>query len=427
MNNLNKFDLDVAKYTNLELKEILGLSNVEESVEIDEHIKIMQDQTLRDINLNFSDRQRIADFLLCAKKKLIEQDKITMQIPDNLDVTYGANTNYLIPNTPEANPLIQNPNTLSSSKAVINEGRGGYYPPGYINPINIKTIRRTVNLDSRFRSAYYSTKSSNFHFDLPETFRRVVNMQLDAFEIPLSLWSIGPCNNCLTISGEKVAAIIDLSYGNYTTPFSSQIFKDTSANIVTAMNKALEAKGLHTDISYGVDFISGRSIFSSFRSKNWVFNFTQDCSGIDDPDTPLPLKLGWSLGFRYGTYNLSSRPPDPVGKLYSEGIVNMDTTKYIYISVNDFTNAANNSFVAAFAESTLSKDIIARVQYQGLIQKDGLYNFGDDDDTLNATRSYYGPVDIKKLHLQVLDEYGQVVDFNNMDWSCTLSFDILYD
>ena len=117
MNNLNKFDLDVAKYTNLELKEILGLSNVQESVEIDDHIKIIQDQTLRDLNLNFSDRNRIANFLLDAKKKLIEQDNILTKIPDNINLTYGANTNYLKPNTPEANPLIQNPNTLSSSKA----------------------------------------------------------------------------------------------------------------------------------------------------------------------------------------------------------------------------------------------------------------------------------------------------------------------
>ena len=57
----------------------------------------------------------------------------------------------------------------------------------------------------------------------------------------------------------------------------------------------------------------------------------------------------------------------------------MDTIKYLYISINDFTNASNNGFVAAFSESTLSKDIIARIQYQGLIQKDGLYNFWDDD------------------------------------------------
>ena len=86
--------------------------------------------------------------------------------------------------------------------------------------------------------------------------------------------------------------------------------------------------------------------------------------------------------------------------------------------------------MAAFSSSSLSPHIIARVNYNVLVQTNGIYNFGEDDyfnDTINRTREYFGPVDIQKLHFQILDEYGRIVDFNNMDWSCALTFDVLYD
>ena len=70
---------------------------------------------------------------------------------------------------------------------------------------------------------------------------------------------------------------------------------------------------------------------------------------------------------------------------------------------------------------------MTRLMYQDLVQGSGIYNFSGDDDTPNALRAYFGPVDIQKLHLHIIDEYGRTVDFNNMDWSCTLTFDILYD
>ena len=78
----------------------------------------------------------------------------------------------------------------------------------------------------------------------------------------------------------------------------------------------------------------------------------------------------------------------------------------------------------------VSKEIWEDINYQSLIQSNGIYNIGQDDDfsdSINRTREYFGPVDIQKLHIQFLDEYGRVVDFNNMDWSCELTFNSVYD
>ena len=58
--------------------------------------------------------------------------------------------------------LIENPN-VAGKEAKYSDGRiagSESYPPGFINPINIKTTILGMNVDSRFRDDYYSTRSS---------------------------------------------------------------------------------------------------------------------------------------------------------------------------------------------------------------------------------------------------------------------------
>jgi hypothetical protein len=39
-------------------------------------------------------------------------------------------------------------------------------------------------------------------------------------------------------------------------------------------------------------------------------------------------------------------------------------------------------------------------------------------------RRYFGPVNIQKLEFKILDEFGRVVDFNNMEWSAVLELEV---
>jgi hypothetical protein len=445
---MNKLNLDITNYSDNELRDIFGLKPTASPDEINAQIIEFKTSMLKDNNLSFSERDNVIKFLDVAMQRLgisFAQGASTLAnratkaaekaYKVNTELTFSAPENALVSEAPEGHPLVENHNVKAGLKARVYEGRSErWYPPGGLNPINIRSLKRTLNIDTRFRDNYYATKSTDFHIDLPETFNKVVNMQLDAFEIPLTIYGVNSCNSCFTIKKlngtvNPDSIFIDISYGNYTTPFSSIVFKDTSANIVTIINDILAnipipsgSGNLGNDISYDIVPVSGRSVFINRSSSNqYSIAFNEDCAGELDMGTPLPLKLGWLLGFRAATYLLPESQ-----ELYSEGIANFAVPKYIYICINDFTNASDNNFVAAFTESTMSPHIIARIQYQGLLQNDGLYNSADDDDTLNASRPYYGPVNIQKLHLSIVDEYGRVVDFNNMDWSCTLSFDILY-
>ena len=414
---MNKLDLDISKYSDNELCEIFNISQPIRSSQVTGQIGNFKTNVLSDTNLGINDKDNIIKFLNNVIQRLSSLDKIVNPNSGGAQ-TFSSVVNDMIIDTPVNHPIIENPNALAGRNAKIYEGRNvnfNEYPPGYMNPINVKTIKKVLNIDSRFRSSYYSTLSTDYHIDIPETFRRVVNLRLTAFEIPLTTYAINSSNNCFMIDSSSV----DISFGNYVTPSTAVNYQDASASIIPMINDAIAA--VSSDISYNIDPISGKSVFKGGSGAVDIY-FNTDCCGNFDLNTPLPLKLGWLLGFRAGRYALNAG-----GSVTSEGIATMASPKYIYICINDFTNAGNNSFVAAFADSTLSPYIIARIQYQDLIQGSGVYNFGQDNDTLDAVREYFGPVDIQKLHLQILDEYGRVVDFNNMDWSCSITFDILYD
>jgi hypothetical protein len=46
---------------------------------------------------------------------------------------------------------------------------------------------------------------------------------------------------------------------------------------------------------------------------------------------------------------------------------------------------------------------------------------------VTTPREYFGPVNLYAMNIQLLDEYGRIVDLNNMDFSFCLTLTITYD
>ena len=417
---MNKLNLDITKYSCNELQEIFNIKKIITYEQVNAHFNTYKNNILNDINLSLLEKDNMTNFL----------NKVTKKLSGSLDNTNFL-TNNLIKDVDNNHPIIINPNSIAGLNAKSYDGRNvnsNDYPPGNINPINIKTIKKTVNIDTRFRPSYYSTLSSDFNLTLPEQFKKVVNMELTSIAIPLTIYSISEAlkNNCFVIESSNIS----ISGGNYSSHNDiNNMGIDFCNNIVHAVQDSISSAGL-SNIIYSIDPINGKSKFTNNDASAVTIYFNKDSDGKDDLDNPLPLKLGWLLGFRAGVYELDGSSNGASNSIESEGIVSIAGPKYIYLCVNDYTNAGNNSFSAAFSSSTMSPHIIARINYQSLVQSNGLYNVGQDDDfsdSINRTREYFGPVDIQKLHLQILDEYGRVINFNNMDWSCALTFNVLYD
>ena len=421
---MEKLDLNISKYSCDELKEIF---NIPENIDCDTLPKIIdsyKNNLFLEDNIGLDQKNNITNFLNKVLEKLLSS------------TGKSSHMNTLISGSPLSHPVIVNPNSLAGQESESIDGRPATfneYPPGYINPINIKSIRRTLNIDTRFRSMYYSTKSSDFLVTVPDPFKKIVNMRLSSLDLPLTVYTINKSfenYNFVVFSnpGPSYYNIV-IPEGNYSSLTPTE---NVCPYIVTIINQALIDAG--SGVTCAIDLATQKFVFSDSTSFTLYFNVkpnpvvgTVSPLEIDD-HTPLPLKLGWLLGFRLAEYTSALSGANQLVK--SEGICSVIGPRYIYLSVDDFTKAGNNNYEAAFETSTLSPNILARINYQSLVQSKGIFKFGEDDDfseAFNRSREYFGPVNIQKLHFQFLDEYGRTIDFNNMDWSCALAFDVIYD
>jgi len=293
--------------------------------------------------------------------------------------------------------------------------------PGTINPLKKRSIRQYLNIDTRFRENYYNTQSTNFHLDLPIRFGNVLSLQLSAFEVATTYYVVSKQygNNffwitIVEISGAENRAAIIVPDGNYTPAdlvaylnnYVTTVVGGDFANLVFTINITPSSSG------------SGQMVIGyNGTGTSIILDFQANLQGNPDVGTPLPLKFGWHLGFRLGIYEGNIN-------YVSEGVVDLTGSKYFYLVVDDYNNNVNNGFYSAFNSSLLNKNILARISTQpspfGVTAQNNL-------SLITTPRQYFGPVDIQKLNIQLLDEYGRVIELNNMDYSFCLTFVSVYD
>jgi hypothetical protein len=296
---------------------------------------------------------------------------------------------------------------------------------GVINPLRKKVFTTNLNIDTRFRDNYYSTTSSNFNINLPMKINKVTSMQLSAIELPVNMYTISKNynNNFFSITANKTSAIITIPDGNY-----------SAQGLVYVINNELTSlDGYFKNVLFTFDYSNSSSstqpntgtqkvivqINPTYLVTNPAFpltlNFQTTTTGADDRSTPLPLKFGWLLGFRNGLYINNT--------IYvTEGIVDLFGPKYVYLCIDDFNNSVSNNFYSAFNSSMLNKNILARITM-------GPFNILQENDfkLVTTPREYFGPVDIQRMNIQLLDEYGRVLNLNNSDYSFCISFQTVYD
>ncbi len=114
----------------------------------------------------------------------------------------------------------------------------------------------------------------------------------------------------------------------------------------------------------------------------------------------------------------------------SEGVYDNFGTKYIYMVVDDYNRNSGDNVIAVYNNSINTSNVLARITrtYGGRETAQDLWDInGTTNDSSIKMRKYFGPVDIKKLRIQFLDEYGRKVDMNQMDISLSLKLEYLYE
>jgi hypothetical protein len=331
---------------------------------------------------------------------------------------------------------------------------------GVVNPLLTNTYLRGVNIDTRFRENYYSTKSTNITITLPFRLERVISYRIVGITLPLSYYNISQSygNNVIQINiVSNVSGTVGVLYnlilpdGCYNTTqnvsvYSSsleQVINNILTNDPNSPNNNPACVGLN--LKYTIDRTSGRSIFAQDATiaGTIAYNFeiimnvgfNVQTGGVeDDYSRVLMLKLGWILGFRLAQYTSSnSTPPTSdanFGSIISEGICFTKNPLYGFLAIDDFNKNSNDYYMSVFSNSISVPNIISKVNFTAFSEGVGDFQAAQGESSSNAInreKRYYGPVNIQRLKITIYDDFGRILDLNNMDWNLELAFECVYN
>jgi hypothetical protein len=298
-----------------------------------------------------------------------------------------------------------------------------------VNP-DIKT--KYINIDTKFRNDYNSVTSNvNFNIDLNENIGNVLDMKVESIELPVSYYNISSHleNNYFkaTVIENGIVGdsyIITLSENYYTniddiiTEINQRI-DDTLPGNNTTLARLTAVKGNNKVIFYS----NNGDTLSDFQ---FIIDFAVDKNGNFDKYN-FKSKLGWLLGFielSYNTNNSTLTYQSTGYKSVNSENFNMlpITTNVLYLVIDDFSNGKQSSFNTMMSRSRNNNNIIAKI----VVDKTK-YGFGslcvangDNGFLISDKRKYNGKNDIRKLSIQLVDEYDRIIHLNGLDFTLTI-------
>ena len=271
---------------------------------------------------------------------------------------------------------------------------------GTMNQLRKRTVTVSMSFHTLFRNPN-SPSISHCNFAIPYPLRNVVSARVSSIELPKSIYLFNELNktNCFYIqeSITNYAKLIKIPEGFYDSTTLASLLQ-TTINLTLSGGDPTYDHFLVT-----IDTQNNRTIIVNKVNRFDMLFVTPDTNDI------VYKNIGWKLGFRAiqykGEYNY-----------ISEGLFD-NTIPYIYLVVNDFSISNSSNVVAMFQENYIDKHILAKIIPYDECSKNNIF----------IKRDYFGPIDITKLEVKLLNEYGDLVKLNMMDYSFTLDFELVYD
>lgn len=385
--NYAAIDLDIDNYDDEDLESFFGLLKGYTETDIASKEIAIREKIFGNV-LDRSFQNKLVIFLDEAKRLLIQK---LSQNP----ILKGDGSNFVIDRPPQPIPnLIQPMNTFPTETA-----------PGILNKLRRRTRIMSLAMNTLFRDSN-SVSATDCFFTLSYTLKNVVGIRLLSIEMPESIYLISSyaMSNSLYIwvPATDASGTIIIPDGCY-----------DSASLQTAVENSINTTLAVNYFKVIIDPISKKTTISTTNS----FDFHLVFFGENSNNIKFEQTLGWILGYRTKIYkNVSSYK--------SEGLFFPAPLDYFLFVLNDYHIYNSSNLIAMFNDSYIDKNILAKIPYSNTTFQ---VLFDGTNDVLSPKRQYFGPIDIKKLGLQLLNKYGQIINLNFMDFSFTLEVEMVYD
>ena len=263
--------------------------------------------------------------------------------------------------------------------------------------------------------------------EISTTYRKAASIKTEVNRALTSFFSETSINNFINSSNPDISNLAtdlcnNLTY-NINTRSGFSFFEYDTSN--SKINNLIPNFFDHYKIKINFDINNNEKIFNQTTGNEISTSCYQN---------HIYQKLGWLLGFRDKQIILDIS--NDVLKLtnkcivISRSICYINYPRYIYIAIDDFQSSSRNYFSIA-SESIIAPNIIGRINILSLLEEKTAFKQaaapGDFIYNQKHIREYFGPTDINKLKISLLDEYGRPFTLNNMDWSFILSFECFYN
>ena len=285
-----------------------------------------------------------------------------------------------------------------------------------------------LNVDTRFTNEYTYPKQQfntmeQYLITLPERITDVKTIRVRSVEIPMSFFNFSAAlgNNyfkCID-SATQVATMCVLPDGNYTNMNDLQLVVNSQLYLSDVGNLQIIASE-PTDLSANPP---GSFYLVNIGPHTYEVDFDVDLYG--NPDKyQFRSKMGWTLGFRDPSYSVINID-EGGAKTYTNSACNLNNIRYLYLVVDEFSNSFPNSFVAPMNQYLMNKKILARVCMDYSHYPYGSLLHGNESNGIVVTdiRTYQGKIDIQKLNVQLVTEWGRPVNLNGLDFSFILEIE----
>jgi hypothetical protein len=445
------FNMDVNTYKIEELFQLLDIK-INQTMDTDELKKLIKTNSDKMIKqFDSLGKSNISDFFKNVQSLLIGDS--TNETLSSTQKTLIEYDNGYTPFTSERHMK----NTSSTEMFDSNNGAG--------NPIHRKTVTKLLNIDSRFRTNYLNTMSTNYYIDLPYPINNVIEMKLSDLELPTTYYPIATANQNNyfwfatytedeLINNDPAIYYFHVNDGNYyfdnliidineglkkinTNSTLNGVFTPLPLSLTFDLNyNNLGGVGNGTGIvSFGILPTSPQDLSLNMFAQIVQVDINFNCPPLpgatkstrvvdpllkslyyDNSIIPIEQRFGWMIGYRQNYYS---------GAIYykSESILDVLGPKYLFLIVNDFNKSNNVNYLTASKLGMLPDNIIARLSLKG-----AAFNIQSQNDfsVYSEPRYYYGPVNITKLEIKIVDEFGRIIDLNSNDFSFTLKMTTIY-
>ena len=467
-NSSHNFDYNIQNYSLDELKDIFGIT--------DEDSLYIANGKMSDFFASSKNNPAMLRFFREAQAVIYRDPKYVNELNTNeYDVEYEE----------DDEEQEQDDKSKSNMMTLLDGSLKEYYPPslvvndhsenmeqpltsqpggeGEMNPLFRNTYRREVCVDSVFKKS--TETASSFIVYFPKNIDRVVSMRMTSIELPDVIYNVtsNDNRNQMTIITKNLKQMSDntttisVPPGVYTRTDLEKTINNIMSNSTTGPQYlvfTINPNTFHSMIRAKMSTDSGSPFYPYDKSNDAIYSpnfnysisfptFTAKADLISCDTSPTAGTsqeiykdgIGWILGYRKASYDVlstsvysdiysvESTTVNYKAVLMSESVFNEKINDYIFVDVNDFNNNhLSDGIISNTSIGYIGDTLFARLPMPSATSQ-GLRTYMSD---FEPRRDYFGPVNIDRLQMRLLNKYGELIDLGGQDYSAIFEFTIRY-